>query len=291
MEADDETHGAGNAYDFGARIYDSRLGRWLSLDPLKSKYPSLSPCSFGSDNPIVFQDFNGKDFEMKIYMEDGKRKISIKADIYAISESAANEVSSGAKHWNALSGSTVTIDGVEFEVEVSINVINAGSHAKAKEKVEGNEFANGYFSDRKIDVDEKNIHNSEFDARVDKSIDLTLGETIEDKYITIPENVIKYTDEEGNTDERVKEPQKDEHNIRHEIGHLLGLDDAGGEYYNEGGVTDYSKEAAPSTEELKTIIRYGVNNSSPHSGNGNVKLEAGIKASEKDNGENIDFSK
>ena len=41
-EKDDEVKGIGNSLDFGARIYDSRLGRWMSLDPMQSKYPSLS---------------------------------------------------------------------------------------------------------------------------------------------------------------------------------------------------------------------------------------------------------
>jgi RHS repeat-associated protein len=46
--------------DFGARIYDSRLGRWLSLDPLQVKYPSLSPYNFTANNPILFIDPDGK---------------------------------------------------------------------------------------------------------------------------------------------------------------------------------------------------------------------------------------
>ena len=33
-ETDNDVKGAGNSLDFGARIYDSRLGRWLSLDHL-----------------------------------------------------------------------------------------------------------------------------------------------------------------------------------------------------------------------------------------------------------------
>lgn len=47
--------------DFGARIYDSRVGRWLSLDPLQKKYPSLSPYNFAANSPLYFVDVDGKD--------------------------------------------------------------------------------------------------------------------------------------------------------------------------------------------------------------------------------------
>ncbi|MCK5776091.1 MAG: RHS repeat-associated core domain-containing protein [Bacteroidales bacterium] len=57
MEKDDEMKGSGNSYDFGARIYDSRLGRWLAVDPLLKA--SLSSYQFGVGNPISFIDPDG----------------------------------------------------------------------------------------------------------------------------------------------------------------------------------------------------------------------------------------
>jgi RHS repeat-associated protein len=61
MEKDDEIKGSGNSLDFGARIYDSRLGRWMSVDPLQAKYPSLSPYHAFADNPILVVDKDGKE--------------------------------------------------------------------------------------------------------------------------------------------------------------------------------------------------------------------------------------
>ncbi len=60
-ENDNEVKGSGNSYDFGARIYDPRIGRWLSLDPLQAKYPELSPYNFVANNPILFIDADGRE--------------------------------------------------------------------------------------------------------------------------------------------------------------------------------------------------------------------------------------
>lgn len=60
-ENDNEVKGAGNSLDFGARIYDSRLGRWLSTDPLVAKYPFASPYNFVLNNPINAIDPDGRD--------------------------------------------------------------------------------------------------------------------------------------------------------------------------------------------------------------------------------------
>ena len=39
-------------------------GRWLSIDPQQRKYPNESNYVFTSDNPIIYDDADGKD---KIY--------------------------------------------------------------------------------------------------------------------------------------------------------------------------------------------------------------------------------
>lgn len=58
-EKDDEITVTGGDYDFGARIYGSRLGRWMSVDPEFKKYPSLSGYSSFENNPIAILDPGG----------------------------------------------------------------------------------------------------------------------------------------------------------------------------------------------------------------------------------------
>ncbi len=53
--------GTGNSYDYGARFYDPRVGRWLSRDPLSTKYPFLSPYAGLANNPVIFKDIGDED--------------------------------------------------------------------------------------------------------------------------------------------------------------------------------------------------------------------------------------
>jgi RHS repeat-associated protein len=65
-EEDDDIKGEGNSLDFGARIYDPRIGRWLSVDPLQQKYPAFSPYNFALNNPNFYYDIDGKDVGVTI---------------------------------------------------------------------------------------------------------------------------------------------------------------------------------------------------------------------------------
>jgi len=58
-ENDNEVKGAGDQIDYGMRVYDPRVGRFLSVDPLAKKYPELTPYQYASGNPIMNIDIDG----------------------------------------------------------------------------------------------------------------------------------------------------------------------------------------------------------------------------------------
>ncbi|OYU94569.1 MAG: hypothetical protein CFE21_14930 [Bacteroidetes bacterium B1(2017)] len=62
-EADNETFGDGNEYDYGLRIYSPRLGRFLSVDPLTKGFPELTPYQFSSNRPIDGIDLDGGEWK------------------------------------------------------------------------------------------------------------------------------------------------------------------------------------------------------------------------------------
>lgn len=49
----------GNTYDYGFRIYNPSLGKFLSVDPLTRKYPWYTPYQFAGNIPTKFIDVDG----------------------------------------------------------------------------------------------------------------------------------------------------------------------------------------------------------------------------------------
>jgi len=58
-ENDNDVKGDGNQQDYGFRIYDPRIGKFLSIDPLTKKYPELTPYQFASNTPLQAIDIDG----------------------------------------------------------------------------------------------------------------------------------------------------------------------------------------------------------------------------------------
>jgi len=64
-ERDEET---GYSY-FGQRFYDSELSFWLSVDPMRGKYPNMSPFVYCANNPIKLVDPNGMEIEYNSFAD------------------------------------------------------------------------------------------------------------------------------------------------------------------------------------------------------------------------------
>lgn len=62
-EKDDVIKGEGNSYYFKERMYDPRVGRWLSVDPKAGKFPGRTPYNGMGNNPVNRIDPDGAEDE------------------------------------------------------------------------------------------------------------------------------------------------------------------------------------------------------------------------------------
>ena len=57
--------GGGSTYDYGFRIYNPQLGKFLSVDPLTASYPWYTPYQFAGNTPIWAFDLDGLEEKVK----------------------------------------------------------------------------------------------------------------------------------------------------------------------------------------------------------------------------------
>ena len=75
-ELQDEIVGSNSfeVYDFGARMLDPALGRWMNIDPLAENSLDLNPYHFVANNPLIFIDPDGMDWFY--YRNEGEEEAS-----------------------------------------------------------------------------------------------------------------------------------------------------------------------------------------------------------------------
>lgn len=80
-EMDNEISGVGNQYDYGFRIYNPRISRFLSVDPLTGTYPWYTPYQFAGNEPILYVDLDGLEEDLTKCFKWGNDKPLIRVPI------------------------------------------------------------------------------------------------------------------------------------------------------------------------------------------------------------------
>jgi len=71
-------HDNESSYDyFGARYYDSRVGRWGSVDPMFEKHIQFTPYNYVLGNPIMLIDPDGRQIDFNKFMNNGGFKSDV----------------------------------------------------------------------------------------------------------------------------------------------------------------------------------------------------------------------
>jgi RHS repeat-associated protein len=97
-ENDNEIKDIGNQQNYGLRIYDPRIARFLSIDPLSSSFPWWTPYAFAGNTPIQAIDLDGGEIKKVVHYLDQHPDgtfFVIKTDVDIQRESYVNIQSNG----------------------------------------------------------------------------------------------------------------------------------------------------------------------------------------------------
>ncbi len=124
-ENDNEVKGAGNQQDYGMRIYDPRVGRFLSIDPMQKKYPSISPFLYALNNPIVMIDRDGEDAIVSITRnKDGGGVIKVQTIVHITGATEDWRVMGYNSHAKKMyPEQTVNVEGKTWNIQYDIKYV------------------------------------------------------------------------------------------------------------------------------------------------------------------------
>lgn len=118
QEQDNILKGDGNSISFSYRIYDTRLGKFLSVDPLFHEYPWNSTYSFAENRIVDGIDLEGLEFlsakESRLEISYGYVRLKIE-NFSSVSRSAWNQNNINSNNWkNNEIGIDPTIANLSF---------------------------------------------------------------------------------------------------------------------------------------------------------------------------------
>lgn len=127
-EKDNEVIGEGNFQDYGFRMYNTRLGRFISVDPLTKSYPELTPYQFASNMPICAIDLDGLEAKLAIACAGGASTHYSSSDINAFDARASKLQKSGFAKVSAHTGKMI-VDAFKSSTKKDGSILSVVSFA------------------------------------------------------------------------------------------------------------------------------------------------------------------
>ena len=212
-EKDDEVKGNGNSVDYGARIYDPRLGRWLSVDAMAHNRTWVSPYNFVQNNPISRVDNDGNiDFDYTVSFRKNKdgtvTKVIDATAVYYIVNVANTSNSSG----NIMTNTSNKGFDVNISPKVDIGGIN---NARIPG---GAEITNVEFN---LTIETRDISPKDYSKMPQGSNVIFIVDDVTNKSESA--DALAWGSMDGQAIIAEKNASLSEKTIAHEIGHNFGL--------------------------------------------------------------------
>ncbi|TCN53840.1 RHS repeat-associated protein [Flavobacterium chryseum] len=176
-EKDDEIKGGGLQYDYGFRVYDPRIGKFLSQDPLTKDYPFYSPYQFAGNSPIMAIDLDGLEMKISTTVSSSEKINSTSSKITMVFNTDI--------HFKVLNATGVKVEGFEKVIEqAQLNIMKTYSDLTGT----GTQLGLTNFKGKKVNVNKGGIfYNYTVTSKVKTSYEMitSLGQIKANDYVII----------------------------------------------------------------------------------------------------------
>ncbi|HXT85210.1 MAG TPA: RHS repeat-associated core domain-containing protein [Verrucomicrobiae bacterium] len=130
-ENDNEVKGVGNEQDYGMRIYDPRVGRFLSVDPLAGSFQWSSPYVFAANRVIDGRELEGLEVVL-INPDNPENKVIYNVAIKNIDKSAVHIYAHGTPSYINVGGNNWTNSAKDFQAVLQKSGVYRNSKSTEK---------------------------------------------------------------------------------------------------------------------------------------------------------------
>jgi len=111
---------------FGARYYDSNVGRWFGVDPFASRYAGWSPYNYGLNNPIRLVDPQGEDVWDSITGYSVGLVTGVKETVVGLYTTVRHPIETGKGFVHVVSHPSETYEALKAGVEQKTSELTSG---------------------------------------------------------------------------------------------------------------------------------------------------------------------
>jgi RHS repeat-associated protein len=191
--------GGGATYDYGFRIYNPQIGKFLSVDPLFKEYPWNSPYTFAENDVIRSIDLDGLEKYIVIYWYRNNSLLG--ATIRVVNNNSA----SGEKSWLGSSGAIYIKKETQMSKRDLLSYLSNNSNFPLLPKLSKDQLSKGKYNPDGLYSLEQFIQNEPEGNPGDflyKAASITFGQTdilfsknnaeLSDNFISLLDRYAKY---------------------------------------------------------------------------------------------------